>query len=1074
MKKITLLLSIFLIPFFGFSQCLLDKDAGSDPADRVNLANDYNKPSPYAYGDMFGVNDAGQFQGLGQKQNPIRFLTTKMRAFRAMDYDFNQGLQFGTPYASLTKPKDVNGFPQFLGVGNGNYDNFVNHQGITSISSATEILNKDPLTWKEKIWNESDWWPSGSGLTIPQQIEQSYENYTTTFLDRYGDPNNVIVDYYQVGNELWDYPIEEDYHAMMQGAHNAFVAKYGADESTWPVKLMPGSFQAFTRDNICTSSQRDFSNCGSSVDMFNQIGDYLNIGNCTVLEDLHAINIHSYPFDEGTLDLVHPEKPNNEFLGFIASLAFRDSNPLLKDKGIWLTETGYDSWNVDNGSGLAVGVGELTQAAYILRMYMITSRYHMERVDFYMAFDLNRTTNIYHGDYYSSSGFWELGLHPVWNSGSADPAHGANPKASFFSLYEFQTMFKTKVFYEAVAETNEVYAYIIAEPDGSDAYLVFWNPTHSEDNTLFNQVSVNQAVTLPNNYAVSSNAATFFATTGDEVNEPYTPTTGNTFNAVTGTSPGATTIINATRMPAYIKLTGAPCTGANISVTPNTISATITAGNVDFINVLSGATVVGTICSSTATPCSNGSTNNATVTPGTYTVEIGYSDGTTCQSTVVVPGSCVDMDNDNVCAAVDCDDNNPNIPTTPGTVCDDGNPATSGDVIQGDGCTCLGIVPPTGGCDTTYVSCTGVNVTVGSGTVSVDVTGTDLEFAKIMLPDYTLVDWFCAAWLTPTCTNGLNAQATVAAGTYIVQVQYLDGTVCQIDNISVIVSDNDGDGVCTAEDCDDNDPNVPTTPGTSCDDGDPNTSNDEIQADGCTCLGTGCGTDYTDCNGGVISAGSNSISVTINAGDVDYVKVMNPDYTLVDWLCATWLTSCSNGTNPSLTVNPGTYLVQFQYSDGTLCDIQSVVVGGSGSCGDPDLSVVATVIPANVQGVSTVSTVIKVSEVAGYDTEGSMIKVRVPSDDRYNFIWDPGLTQIGFNIVDNTAWNYTGDNGIFHNFEFSGVLSASNSLSFGFIGFYDPQNTNGQTTISVTVVPFSGGETNPANNADSELLIYFQ
>ena len=49
-----------------------------------------------------------------------------------------------------------------------------------------------------------------------------------------------------------------------------------------------------------------------------------------------------------------------------------------------------------------------------------------------------------------------------------------------------------------------------------------------------------------------------------------------------------------------------------------------------------------------------------------------------------------DADGDGVCADVDCDDTNPNIPTTPGTLCDDNNVNTVGDIIQSDGCTCMG------------------------------------------------------------------------------------------------------------------------------------------------------------------------------------------------------------------------------------------------------------------------------------------------------------------------------------------------------------------------------------------------
>jgi len=65
-------------------------------------------------------------------------------------------------------------------------------------------------------------------------------------------------------------------------------------------------------------------------------------------------------------------------------------------------------------------------------------------------------------------------------------------------------------------------------------------------------------------------------------------------------------------------------------------------------------------------------------------IEFGSVDG--------LISSCSDADNDGICAEDDCDDNNPNIqtPTTPGSSCDDGNPDTSDDVIQSDGCTCLG------------------------------------------------------------------------------------------------------------------------------------------------------------------------------------------------------------------------------------------------------------------------------------------------------------------------------------------------------------------------------------------------
>ncbi len=49
--------------------------------------------------------------------------------------------------------------------------------------------------------------------------------------------------------------------------------------------------------------------------------------------------------------------------------------------------------------------------------------------------------------------------------------------------------------------------------------------------------------------------------------------------------------------------------------------------------------------------------------------------------------------------------------------------------------------------------------------------------------------------------------------------------------------DLDQDGFNLAQDCDDNNPNIPAIPGTPCDDGIYNTFNDVIQLDGCTCSG---------------------------------------------------------------------------------------------------------------------------------------------------------------------------------------------------------------------------------------------
>lgn len=68
-----------------------------------------------------------------------------------------------------------------------------------------------------------------------------------------------------------------------------------------------------------------------------------------------------------------------------------------------------------------------------------------------------------------------------------------------------------------------------------------------------------------------------------------------------------------------------------------------------------------------------------------------------------------------------------------------------------------------------------------------------------------------------------------------------DGCTCmgEIPSCNPGFVDSDGDGICSDTDCDDGNANIgaAVAAGTSCNDNDPETSNDQIQADGCTCAG---------------------------------------------------------------------------------------------------------------------------------------------------------------------------------------------------------------------------------------------
>jgi len=142
----------------------------------------------------------------------------------------------------------------------------------------------------------------------------------------------------------------------------------------------------------------------------------------------------------------------------------------------------------------------------------------------------------------------------------------------------------------------------------------------------------------------------------------------------------------------------------------------------------------------------------------------------------------------------------------------------------------------------------------------------------------------------------------------------------------------------------------------------------------------------------------------------------------------------------------------------------------------PDLSPVTYLLPSTISGMSPIEIAVKISEVNNESTDGTPITVRIPSDSRLIFVWNIGLTTAALIPVQNADWNYLGDNGLFHTWTYNGpglIIPGGTSTAFGFQAFYDPQATQGYTSISATIVPFSGGECTLTNNVDAEKLVYF-
>lgn len=531
------------------SSCLAHKDAGKNMslAELNYLRQILNSPSQFTYNGMIGVNDGGLVFRSFQNSiwNQIIQLTTQFRNFHTMDEDFDASLQ---SYDLNIKPKNTTpeGTPGNIGYNKGLYTLYRQH-GFLSITSSTEILQYSPQSWKEKIYQEDDWSAQGAA-----GIRASYRNYTRHFIDAFAPAGGVgmqlLAANFQVGNELWDYPDETDYHQLLYGAWDAFNEKYGPKSAGgWKMGLAIGAFQAY-RDDNCHSQVRNFSNCGGALERHDFIGNYLNLQECQVLKDLDAIDCHPYSFKHRSLNWTYPEDPESEStqIQHLAAWLLANRNEqtgILANTRLWASEFGFDS-------NPQTGVGELTHSAYLLRGLMLHSRYHFEKVFFYNAYDVNRPSDMYYTGLYNSSGFWRLGTHPA-NSAWASPLeeHGATPKPAWHGMLDFKGRLGNHVFFKALLEQDDAYVYLLAKPDSTEPYLVFWSPSATNDANLNQNITLIQMVqwadVLPAGYTISgANAQVFAENQGD----------GEQFEALANTGCGTLTLHTIRRNPAFAAL----------------------------------------------------------------------------------------------------------------------------------------------------------------------------------------------------------------------------------------------------------------------------------------------------------------------------------------------------------------------------------------------------------------------------------------------------------------------------------------------------------------------------------------
>ena len=287
------------------------------------------------------------------------------------------------------------------------------------------------------------------------------------------------------------------------------------------------------------------------------------------------------------------------------------------------------------------------------------------------------------------------------------------------------------------------------------------------------------------------------------------------------------------------------------------------------------------------TSCNDGNPNT--------TNDVIQENGCTCLGTVNT-GLCEsrggDADGDGICADVDCDDTKANIGVAqlPGTSCDDGNANTDNDVIQEDGCTCLGVVDPS------LCENRGGDADADGICADIDCDDTRADIGGAQVPGTS-----CDDGNSNTDNDVIQEDGCTCLGT-------IDPTFCENRG-----GDADGDGVCADIDCDDTsaDIGVAQVPGTSCDDGNPNTNNDVIQADGCSCLG-----DVVNCDAVTFEGGPGTITVSNLTAPFEVLDIIGAatNYELIN--------ICTGDCNTQQVISnlaAGTYSVK-------------LLMGGAGGC----------------------------------------------------------------------------------------------------------------------------------------------
>ncbi len=166
-----------------------------------------------------------------------------------------------------------------------------------------------------------------------------------------------------------------------------------------------------------------------------------------------------------------------------------------------------------------------------------------------------------------------------------------------------------------------------------------------------------------------------------------------------------------------------------------------------------------------------------------------------------------------------------------------------------------------------------------------------------------------------------------------------------------------------------------------------------------------------------------------------------------------------------------------QQSDGTDPETIMAVLdldtdaGVDGYAGIPDITVSFNILTTLMDGITSANAIFNLYELAGVNTNGTITLI-LAKDNRFTFTYNNTLSTLGSQSVNNADWSYDSSNPSFHIWESIVPINALGKSNFGLEFVYDPQNTSGQVSYSITVIAGSGGEMINYNNQDVEEITF--